>query len=278
MVAVTNEHVVGREHDDALQRRIHRDGQLATNPVADAAPGDPPEPVENRVPGHGRAGQRPCPNHAVVLQHVDTEELDAVDHHEPRDARKHENQPQHVELWCAQHVACPELHGPFMIAGIRRWRGPAGGLVAVRWIDHDRAAKQHQHGQRYAVNNKHALYAREAENVGRVEEPAEPGAGQLDPDGRAEAKTGDGKASDQALLVGEPLHAHRNRHNVSETDARTADDTNAQQLNPEALAEEAGQYVAGTQQQATGDGQPLRPCSGQYATRQHHHDRERREA
>jgi hypothetical protein len=61
-----------------------------------------------------------------------------------------------------------------------------------------------------------------------------------------EAEATDGEAGDQAALVGEPLEQHRDRHDVGEAQAETADDAVAQDDQPQLVAVlgERGQHDA----------------------------------
>jgi hypothetical protein len=85
-ITIVDEHVIRHQHRDALQCCHDSDRPFATNLVGDAAPGDAAEAVEYGVPGHRRAGDRASPGNAVELECIDTEQLDAVDHHKTGDA------------------------------------------------------------------------------------------------------------------------------------------------------------------------------------------------
>ena len=136
---------------------------------------------------------------AAILEGIDTEQLDAVDHHQAGDGRGQEHDPDRVELRCLQHLARLEPRCAQRTGLCGRLGAPAGRTVILGRVDHHDAAQQDQRGEHDAVNYEHALHRREAEDLGVVEQSAEPGAGQLDPDGGAEAETGDRKARDQEL-------------------------------------------------------------------------------
>ncbi len=127
-------------------------------------------------------------------------------------------------------------------------RRPAGRHIVVRRIDHDEAPQQNQRCQREAVDDEDALHAGQAKHAGRVEQAAEPRSGQLDPDGGAETEAGDGQAGNQALLVGKPLDANRDRHDVGKANAGAADNADAQQLRPEVAAVYTAHQVATAQE------------------------------
>jgi len=118
-------------------------------------------------------------------------------------------------------------------------RGPTGGRVALQWIDHHQAAQHHRHQKDQPVDHEYALHPRQAEHVSGVEQAAKPGAGQLNPDGRAEAETRHSQSCDQAFLVWKPLDANCDGHDIDQSDAGALQDADEHQLCPERVPEQA---------------------------------------
>ena len=155
---------------------------------------------------------------------------------------------------------------------------PPGRRPTFGRIDHHDTAQNHKHQEDDTIDEEHALHARQAEDVSRIQQASEPAPGQLDPDGRPEPEAGDGESGDHSLLVGEPFDPHGDGHDVGQPDPGSTDDADAHELWPEGSAQQAPQDVTHAQDDAAGHGDYPRAGLGLPAPGKEHDEGECRQS
>ena len=268
------------EHHDALEQAHGEDGGFASDFIGEGTPYDATDAVENGVEGHGGPGGGTCGCCVCCgttgLEGVDAEEFDAADDHESGHGGCGEDEEEHVELGCSEHLSFTQFNGTG-VGQCRRF--PAFGLVVIGRVDHPFAANEDGEEEGATIEEEDGLDSGESqEAVGGVEKSAEPAAGEFDPNGSAEAEAGHSDPGNHAFVVGEPFDAYGDRYDVGESDACAADDADADDLDGEGAPEEATEDVAQSEDDAAQDGDGSWADFGLQASCDDHDDGEAKES